>query len=395
MTVTARRHPLWVAAVAVCSLVVLGLFAEVSRRTWTELSGEIGQARSERAGVRYLHPAVTLVGELVAAQSAAVAGKPVDTAAVGNALKAVAVVDDEIGAQLGVRQRFADLRVQVEATLAAPPPAGRPAYLTYTDLVALSVDLLHRAGGNSELVHQEQLDAYYLMDAVMFRLPDAVVLSGRAADLVALAGNQQLQGDDSIRAAVARFGVATAGEEVTAGLNRSVDTTSRTELGSNIATRLDAFRSAVDAFAPPTMVAQLAGSVDAAELARGAQAVYEAALPLAHRLLSELNQLLGSWEEGLVAERTFVGVAAGGALVAVVVLLLLVVRRRRTAEPAGHGGGSGGEEIVLTDVRRYFDADELAAAGARASARPVPPAGPEAASRAAVRRTTRERGNAG
>ena len=39
--------------------------------------------------------------------------------------------------------------------------------------------------------------------------------------------------------------------------------------GTDIALQLDAFRAAVDAFAPPTMLAQLAGSVKAADLAAG------------------------------------------------------------------------------------------------------------------------------
>ena len=369
MTVMARRHPAWIAAVAVCLVVIVGLFAEVGRRGWQELSGEIAQARSERQGVRYLHPMISLVGELVEAQSAAVRGNPLDATAVRTAMDGVATVDAQVGADLGVRQRFADLRAKVEVAL-AEPGSGRPAYLTFSDIVALAVDLLHRAGGNSELIHQEGLDAYYVMDAVMFRLPEAIVLSGRTADLVALAGDQQLAGDDSIRAAVARFGVATAGEEVTAGLNKSVDSTERTELGTNVAARLDAFRAAVDAFAPPTMVAQLAGTVDAAQLARGAEAVFTAALPLAHRLLSELDGLLGTWEDELVGERQFIGVAMAVAAGTILLLLLLVRRRRRPDEQPGSTDDAR-TEAVVADVRRLFAADELAAAGTATSARPT------------------------
>jgi hypothetical protein len=92
------------------------------------------------------------------------------------------------------------------------------------------------------------------MDAALIRLPEAMVYAGRATDLVAMAGGgRDLGGDDAIRAAVARYRVASAAEEVGVGLNKSVDTTSYADLGTNIARQLDAFRAAVDSFSPPTM----------------------------------------------------------------------------------------------------------------------------------------------
>jgi hypothetical protein len=139
---------------------------------------------------------------------------------------------------------------------------------------------------------------------------------------------------------------------VTAGLNKSVDVTSMASLGTDIALQLDAFRAAVDAFAPPTMLAQLAGSVKAADLAAGAHQVFETALPLAHKLLSELDALLAARQQAIAARERFTQEAAGaGAAVALVLVLVTVVqwrRRRRLrrtesgpAQPPGPPTGPG------------------------------------------------------
>jgi hypothetical protein len=167
-----------------------------------------------------------------------------------------------------------------------------------------------------------------------------MVFAGRAADLVTLAGGSELGGDDAIRAAVARYGVATAGEQVTAGLNKAVEVTSRASLGSDIALQLDAFQTSVDAFAPPTMLAQLAGSVKAADLAAGAHQVFATALPLAHKLLSELDALLAARQAAISAHQMSTKEAAGAAATVGLVLMLVVVarwRRRRRSMNAMSG----------------------------------------------------------
>jgi hypothetical protein len=65
----------------------------------------------------------------------------------------------------------------------------------------------------------------------------------------------------------------------------------RSDLGTNIVERLDTFKSAADAFAPPTMLAELSNPVDATTLAPRPPGV-RAATSLAHLLLNELQALL-------------------------------------------------------------------------------------------------------
>jgi hypothetical protein len=168
------------------------------------------------------------------------------------------------------------------------------------------------------------------MDAAIIRLPDAVVLAGRATDLVTLAGGKTLTGEDQVAAGVARFGVANDAEAVSAGLTKSVDTTNKQDLGSNVAERLDTFKAAADAFSPPTMLAELATTVDAATLAANARRVYSAAASLAHLLLSELQALLDTRAAKLQAQQRFtLGAAAGGVIIALAISWLGIAGRPR------------------------------------------------------------------
>lgn len=362
----------------VCVIAIIGLFAGVLRQTQRTTARDAAVAGAERRGVIYLHPLTALIGQLVETQSAAVRGGAVDVAAVHKALAGVATADAQVGRLLRADQRFADLRLQVESAL-SQGSTGRTAYQAYTDLVALAVDLARRIGDASHLIHDQDLDSYYVMDAALVRLPDAMVYAGRAADLVGLAGDKELSGDDAIRAAVARYGVATAAEQVNVGLNKSVDTTSRASLGTNIARQLDAFRAAVDSFSPPTMLAQLAGSVNAATLAAAAHQVFAAALPLAHKLLSELDALLAERQEKIAADRRFDQLATGAAALAGLVLLLVATIRTRSrgGPPTPAGGGIPGmpedtgevSQRSLADARQLLGSTELVNAG-RASSRP-------------------------
>jgi hypothetical protein len=191
------------------------------------------------------------------------------------------------------------------------------------------------------------------------------VYAGRAADLVALAGGEALAGEDQVRAAVARFGVAYDGEQVSSGLGTSIDVTSRSELGTNIADRLDTFRAAVDAFAPPTMLQELSTTVDAATLAAGARRVYAAATSLAHLLLSELQALLAVRTHSLAQEQRFTAVASAVVVLIGLVLLWLLIAGRPRRRPSPRFGAIPAEDVPvgsLAYARETVDPD-LAPAG--------------------------------
>jgi hypothetical protein len=305
----------------VCVVVILALFAIIVRQSLVINGDDRHLVREEQEGAAMLHPLTAVLGDLVAAQSAAVRGEAVNAAALLQGLASVATEDEVHGAGMGTHSRFTDFRSQLEAQL-KKNETGRAAFVSYSSLVTLAVDLMKQIGERSNLFHDPDLDSYYLMDAAVIRLPIAVTLAGRASDLsaLALASGKPLQGEDAISAAVARFGVSDAAEQVDAGLTVTVASTSRAELGGNIASSLDTFKDAADAFSPPTMLLELSSTVDASTLAANAHRVSAAATPLAHRLLYELQELLDARAARLASDLRITILAT-----AVVLLLLLVL----------------------------------------------------------------------
>lgn len=372
----ATRRGVRIAVLIVCLLAMVGLLGTIVRQSWRTNSAAADVVRMEQRGAEILHPMTTLLAELVAAQSSAVRGDPVDTATVRKALAAVAEVDARHGVALATRQRLADLTVRVDAAFARGE-TGRPAYDTYTGIVTLAVDMMRRVGDTSHLIHDPDLDSYYLMEAAIIQLPDSMVYAGRAADLIAIAGGAALAGEDAVRAAVARFRVSAAAEEVSAGLTQSVDFTNRAELSTNIADRLDAFRSAADSFAPPTMLAELSTAVPADELAENARRVYAAANPLAHRLLSELQALLDQRAAKLSAEWRLTVILAGLAGIVLTVMAWTLGRTRtrpgpragRDSAQPGSGNADGRGIGTLSYAREILGADQFVDVGRPAAAR--------------------------
>jgi hypothetical protein len=337
-------------------VVALGvLLSYVEVQLWTARSDDLAVLAAERQGVAYLRPVLHLVDELTVAQSAAVRGGQVDTAAVQAAVAAVDAVDMRLGAGLGTHQRWSDLRNQVSAAT-AQRVSGEAAYRLYTGVVAVAIDLCRKAGDTSQLILDPELDSYYLMDTALLRVPDVLVAAGRAADLAVLAALAPSEAART-RVSVARYQVAVASDAVGVGLRKALESTASATLGPGVTGRLDVFRSAVDAFVPPATLLQTLDTVDAATIGRSAEAVRQAVGPLADSVLTELDVVLHARESALVGRR-IVGVVTGGAglLIALVLLWLLVpgVPRPRPAHL-----DQAGAEPTFVDPRAVLPADEL------------------------------------
>jgi hypothetical protein len=351
----AGRSTVIKAVVTVGLLVAAALFAGVARQSWTATSQADQVVQLEAEGATMMHPMTTLLSALIAAQSAAVRGQAVDQGSLLAALQQLSEPNDEYGGHLQTRQRLADLSTQLKAAMSARP-LGQTAYDTYSSLIDLAVDLIHEIGDTSHLIHDPDLDSYYLMDAALVRLPSAMIYSGRAADLVSLFG-ANMSAENRTRLGVARFTVASDAEQVGTGLTASVDSTARAELGGNIAQRLDGFRSAADAFSPPTMLMDLASDVDnIATLGDDATRVSTAAANLSHQLLFELQALLQTRADHFAEQRrvTVISTVAAG-IVALVIIWLVVVRRtgrRAPADPDEPTTGARGIATVAPPTRR-------------------------------------------
>jgi len=313
----------------VCAVVVALLYGAVLSTAWRDRAKTSDVLAQEQRGIAFLHPLTTLLGQLVQAESAAVHGTAVDVQQLRKSSTALGTANSKYGEALGTAQRGRDLSNKIEAALATGASTPRDQFETWTDVVALGVDLVHAVGDSSGLSRDQYTDSFYLAQAVLVQLPDMMVQSGRAADLATLAGAQKLEGDDAVRAAVARYAVAADGEAATVGLNKSISATESSSLGSDIALQLDAFRAAVATFTPPTALAQSA-PVDAAVLAKNSVAVFESALPLTHGLLTQLSRLLTARAATIDSDqRTDLGATAGVVAAYLIGLLALVLRRPR------------------------------------------------------------------
>jgi hypothetical protein len=305
--------------IAALSLVVAVLFGWTARLSWVANTTEARHVDSERMGTAYLRPLNHLLSGMTAAQSAAVRGVTVDDVAVLESVDAVEAVDRTVGAALQSRKRWVDLRGQIDHVLASPT-TGRGAYDAFTPVVGLCLDLIRQVGETSTLVLDPEVDSYFLIDAALRRLPEAMVYAGRAADLAALTTAGTSGAADTTEVAVARHRVAAAAADAATGLGRSVGSTARDSLGPAITSQLDAFRAAVDGLVPPIVLRGLAVPVDRGRLVTAAEDVRAAATALATVVLAELDALLVDRQGRLSSQRRAM---AGAAVAAVVASLLL------------------------------------------------------------------------
>jgi hypothetical protein len=361
----ARHGAARIAVIGVCALAVIGLVGGIVRQSAGVNSTAADLVTLEGDGAETLHPMVTLLADLVQAQSNAVRGEPVDESVLNKALNQVSGASGGYAETLHTQQALGDLGTQIRSALARKE-TGRAAFDTYSGLVTLAAAMMRNTADSSHLIHDPELDSYFVMDAAITRLPDAMIFAGRAADLVTLAGGHQLEGEDAVRAAVARFDVSNAAEQASAGLNQSVDFTTRSSLGTNIADRLDTFMAAAAAFAPPTMLAAQLPDTDAATLAANARKVYAAALPLTHLLLAELQALLAQRGQDLATQWRNTEILALVAALVLAILLWVALsgprRRPATGRPGDPERADGVPMSPLTDARQLID-DDLVHAG--------------------------------
>lgn len=370
-----RGHRVRVTVLVLLSVLMASLFAVIARQSWTDTSADARLVSDERQRLAYLGPLSHLIGALTEAQSEVVRGAPVDTSAVQQALSAVDDVDHRDRALLGTGQMWDDLRGKINVAI-GKPGTGQAGYQTFAEILTLSLDLVQRVGDTSDLIRDSQLDSYYVLETALLRLPQAVIAAGRAADLALLAGKTTLSGADAIAVAVARHDVAQEASEADNSITRSIEATSRSALGADLADELDGFRSAVDQFAPAAILNELTDPIDADNLPPAAGAVRVAALALGDVVQSELDALLAQRQASLGNERQVTLGASIAVLVALIGVLWLglALSRGRPPTPPTRDEDTGTEEVSvvpavthpaeqvpadLIDVRHLLDFDEM------------------------------------
>lgn len=290
-------------------------------------------ATTERHGVAYLRVLVPLEIELVNAQSAAVAGDPVQREPLIAAIDGVARLDGEYGAELRTHDRWADVRAKIEAV----PPTGSPATLfaAYSEAVDLLVDLVSKVRENSGLARDPYAATFNLSDGGAQELPDGIAAAGRYTGLVLQARRlpQAGQADALFGIAAARSDLIGSARDLSEDVQAAARSTESQRLDGSLLTKIDAFSRATDALVPATATASATLTADPAQLAKRRDDVVRAGAALSASLLSEIDALLGERLAELASRDTMAVAALAVAvllgLVAPVASVLPALRRRR------------------------------------------------------------------
>jgi hypothetical protein len=300
---------------------------------WNAQSDRSSFADSERLGVEYLTGLGRVTGALTDTRSAVVAGRPVQDNALGQAVAAMAAVDNRIGDGLRTRERWAGLRAKIESLPKKAEPAATIA--AYGEAADLLLALFGKVRENSQLIRDPDADSYYLQDGASQELPEAIVATGHLADLLTVAAKQRpaqrAAGAGDLTAA--RAAVLSPTGDLAEDLRTAVDNSQSRTLGESLISRLDRFRRAIDALA--AIVGPGALSADQVGAARTeAQA---AAADLSATMLTELDNVIKDRLAGLGGDRLLAaGAMALTVLLAAAPLLVALLRRslRRRATAA-------------------------------------------------------------
>lgn len=309
-------------AVAVAVLAPLGVLCA---QAWSSTGDTLSFVGDERRGVSYLAPLTQLLGATTEAQSAAVRGRPVDVAAVRSALAAVDRADARLGGPLRTTDRWTIARSTVAERAARTDwPLASVAYTQYSDLNTSLLELNRTVGDNSRLILDPDIDAYYVMNASLLRIPEILVDSGRYTDLrtlAAISGGGDATGRAQLTAA--RNRVAADAADLSDGLLEAFSRTGSSALGPGLTQPLDDFRTAVDAVAPSASLLAPVPDRSPADLASERQGLARAALDLQQAALEQLDLLLAARQHDQQRSRLIALVATGaGVLVAAGLALL-------------------------------------------------------------------------
>ncbi len=194
---------------------------------WSTQGATISFAESERAGVRYVIPANDLVVKVTAARSVAVRAAGGDADAVAalpgaaeRVRRAVAALDAADGAAIKTDGVWRKARpIVLAAAVSRPADSPQAAYEGYDAAAAAALDLVIQAGNGSNLILDPDLDSYYVMDALITKLPAIADNAGRVVDLETV-----VAADDSIDNQIALAGAQ--------GALRSAEAANRSGLGT-------------------------------------------------------------------------------------------------------------------------------------------------------------------
>jgi methyl-accepting chemotaxis protein len=329
---------------------------------WSQQGGQIAFSAKERVGVVELRPANDLVVRLVAARGLAVRAVTGDRAAAGalpaavarvrTSAAAVGAVDRRLGAELETTPVWRKAAPLVARAAAAKPTGGQAAFDAWNPAIAGAIGLVTQIANGSNLILDPDLDSFYLMDAVITKLPALADTAGRTADLQRIVAV-----DDAIAGRIALAGAQGTMASTAGAMKGGFDTSfthtadpSLRSLGAPLATTLGT-TGALGRSVDPTGK----GAVDPAVARRGDQAL-QAVAALEAATTPKLDALLAARTARLSSARTKIGALVVAALLAAIWLFVGFFLAVRGAVAAISGRLRSLTERDTTDLRAGLEA---------------------------------------
>lgn len=339
VSVDNRRIRLRATTAAALTVLLLVPFGLVFARYWDTMTERREQTTTAAHGVEYLTRLIPLLTTLTELQGSALQGSKATPPGLPDAVNGVTEVDQRLGAALGTRERWNDLRAKIDAL---PKATGGPTGVLDAHIVVgdLLLDLFDAVRDKSRLQRDPDNDVSHLQQAIAAELPSAVTQATRMADLSVLladaAAPQRLVLAPELGASVGFVDESVDG--LTESLEASVTDTTSGTLSGNLIGPLDAFRQAIETIkrdANPT------GTPNKAALIVSRTQLRQSVGTISGTVLKEMQGLLQRRLDDIDADRreaVLTAVAAG--LIALLALATAVgpgLRRRRGHAPAGDG----------------------------------------------------------
>lgn len=315
-------------------------------------------AARERRGVEYLRSLGSVAFALIDAESAAVSGRPSGRAPLDEAVKEAASTDARLGRELRTTQRWTGLRKKIESLPDHGSTNPERIVAAYAEASDLLLALYHKVQDSSGLRRDPRPDSFHLQDGAAVRLPEALIATGRLANLAAVAAAAQSAQRPALlnQLAVLRAAALGSARALVEDLLTAVDSTESRSLGGNLLTELDSYQRAVQTFDNASKLSgPQADQVDPEGIAATRVAMQSAAERLVRILHTELDRLIVTriHEERGDRIRTHVATAAAMLIIlALTVTLLAGIRQRvvrRRFRPANVV--DGGETAVEPNIR--------------------------------------------
>ncbi|WP_242624848.1 hypothetical protein [Krasilnikovia cinnamomea] len=302
---------------------------------WNDNQDRRDNTQRERQGVEYLTALAPLISGLAEAQSSALQGVAAPPASLTTAVTNVSAVDARLGAELGTRERWTNLRDKIGKfkTLKGDAEAVFQAHVEVADL-ALALYASVQSG--TGLLRDPDNDVSHLQQVIAVDLPTTVTQVSRMGDLAMLVS----AATPARKAVLApQFGasvefVNASVDNLTNNLQAAAENTTSTTLSGNLVSTLDQFRRGVEAL---TRGANPGGTPNPATMAT-AQAQLQTSLSALSGVVSrETTTLLDDRLDSLDLRHAGI-LTAGVAVLALTLVagaLHLVGRRRASSARPG------------------------------------------------------------